>query len=387
MDESMSFAVLLVVAFIIIGLIMAFGTPLAEWSGTGTTGNYKLLASFPSIGNVGFSEQNVERNMDFGSFVLGRPQTGNLKIGGAESLPNLKVASVAWFGLTQEDTKSFNVRVGREILNDLRGVKISFDTGETNLLNNLLIKWNGKIVFERIANLNHYDVPIEKDNVKSSNVLEVSAAGPGLQFWASNVYNLRNFKIIAEYGDEKFFSFEIYPNEMGAWHQGNLRFYTTSGQTGEITIKLNGHEIYREQNPSHLVSINLEYSDIANIAKIGDNILAMKANNIFYIDDMNLDIILSTTRAERIREFNITNEDYNLLGRGKGEISFSVNRVLREGELSIELNGNNLDVNAVELGENKVEFTSSEASEGKNILKFSGTGGWDISEVDVGITY
>lgn len=387
MDENKSFAVLIVVAFIVIAILMAFGTPLAEWGETGTTGNSKLLASFPSIGNVGFSEQNVERSVEFGSLVLGRPQTGNLKIGGAESLPNLKVSSPAWFGLAAGDSKTFNIRAGQEILNDLRGAKISFDMGETNLLNNLVIKWNGKVVFERIANLNHYDVSIESSSVKGSNVLEVSAAGPGLQFWASNTYNLRNFQIIAEYGDEKFFSFEIYPSEMEAWSRGTLSFYTTSGQTGEITVKLNGHEIYKQQNPTHLVSINLEYSDIANIAKIGDNILAMKANKIFQIDSLNLDIVLSTTRAERIREFNITEEDYSLLGRAKGEISFDVDRVLRQGEMSIELNGNDIAVNTVEVGENKVEFTSSEASEGKNILKFSGTGGWDISEVKVGINY
>jgi hypothetical protein len=386
MDENMSFAVLLVVALIIIGILMAFGTPLAEWGGE-AGGNYRLFASFPSMGDVGFSENNVERSISFGSFTLGRPQTEDLKIGGSTSLPNLRVSSAAWFGLVQPDAKSFNVPVGHEILNGLRGAKISFDTGETNLLNNLVIKWNGKTVFERIANLNHYDVTIEKDYVKSSNVLEVSADAPGFQFWASNTYNLRNFGITAEYGDEKFFSFEIYPNEMEAWNKGTIRFYTTSGQTGEITVKLNGKEIYNEQNPSHFVSINLEYSDIATVAKIGDNILAMKSDNVFYIDNLNFDILLSTTRAERTREFNITEEDYGLLGRAKGRISFNVDRVLREGDLSIEINGKELDVQRVELGENEVEFTSGEASKGMNTLRFSGTGGWSISDVRVGVSY
>jgi len=386
MDENMSFAVLLVVAFVIIGILMVFGTPLVEWGGE-PSGNYQPLASFPSIGNVGFSEQNVERSVDFGSFVLGRPQTENLDIGGAKSLPNLKVSSAAWFGITQPDTKSFNIAVGQHILNDVRNVKVSFDTGETNLLANLVIKWNGKEVFNKLANLNHYDVSVDKENVRGTNTLEISAENPGFQFWATNTYNLRNFKVIAEYGDEKFFSFRIYPNEMGAWHQGTLRFYTTSAQTGIITIKLNGHEIYREQNPTHLVSVELNYSDIAHIAKIGDNILAMKANNVFQIDNLNLDIVLSTTRAERTREFNVTEEDYNLLGRAKGEISFTVDKVLKEGKLNIELNGNDLYSGSPQSGENKVEFTHNEAHKGMNTLKFSGTGGWDISEVEVGIRY
>jgi hypothetical protein len=386
MDENMSFAVLLVVAFVIIGILMVFGAPLAQWGGE-PSGNYQSLASFPSIGDVGFSEQNVERSVDFGSFVLGRPQTENLNIGGSKSLPNLRVSSAAWFGITQPDTKSFNINVGQHILNDLRSVKISFDTGETNLLASLVIKWNGKEVFNKLANLNHYDVSVDKDNVRGTNTLEISAENPGFQFWATNTYNLRNFKVTAEYGDEKFFSFDIYPNEMEAWHQGTLRFYTTSSQTGVITIKLNGHQIYREQNPTHLVSVQLNYSDIAHIAKIGDNILAMKADNVFQIDNLNLDIVLSTTRAERTREFNVTEEDYNLLGRAKGEIAFTVDKVLKEGKLNIELNGNDLYSGSPQSGENKVEFTYTEASKGMNTLKFSGTGGWDISEVEVGIIY
>lgn len=386
MDENLSFAVLLVVAFIIIGVLMVFGTPLSEWGGE-ANGNYQLLASFPSFGSVGFSEQNVERSINFGSFVLGRPQSENLKIGGAESLPNLKVSSGAWFGITHPDSKKFDVEVAQYVLSDLRGVKISFDMGETNLLGNLVIKWNGKTVFERVANLNHYDIPLEKDSIKKTNILEVSADNPGFQFWAVNTYNLRNFKIIAEYGEEKFFSFEIFPNEMEAWHQGTLRFYTTSSQTGELTIKLNGHEIYREQNPSHLVSVKLNYSDIANIAKIGDNVLALKANDVFQVDDLKLDIVLSTTRAERTREFNISEDDYNLLGRGKGEVSFVVDKIFKDGKLKIELNGKEISFQKPEAGENKLEFTQSDVSKGKNTIKFSGTGGWDISEVKIGIRY
>ena len=386
MDENMSFAVLLVVAFVIIAVLMAFGAPLAEWGGE-ANGNYKLLASFSSLGSVGFSEQNVERSIHFGSFTLGQPQTDNLKLSGAESLPNLKVSSAAWFGFTHPDMKKFNVEVEQHMLNDLRNVRISFDLGESNLLGNLVIKWNGEPVFEKVANLNHYEVSVDTGSVRSSNVLGVSAESPGFQFWVSNVYNLRNFKIIAEYGNEKFFSFEVFPKEMEAWHQGTLRFYTTSGQTGEITIKLNGHQIYREQNPSHLVSIKLNYSEIANVMKIGDNILSLKANNVFHIDDLKFDIVLSTTTAERTREFNITEEDYNLLGRGKGEIAFTVDRVFKDGKLNIELNGKSLSIPAPQTGENKVEFTTSDLFKGKNTLKFSGTGGWDISDVKVGVVY
>nr|NIS73226.1 hypothetical protein [Candidatus Aenigmarchaeota archaeon] len=286
MDE---FIVLMIVAFVIIGAMMLIGTPLAEWVGGewpigGVAGNYKSLASF-DLGRVGWSETEASRTVRFGSFTLGQTQAETLK-----QMWSLGV-SQGYFGA---DSKKFEVQVDQNVLNNLRDVKLTFDMGETNLYGNLIIKWNGKTVFDRLANLNRYDVVITPENVKESNTLEISAAGPGLYFWAATYYELKNFKVLGEYGPEKFMSFKVYPNEIEAWSKGILRFYTTKGQQGEIIIKLNGNEVYRESNPQHLVIKEFEYSEIGNIIRIGDNILAFKSDDVFEIDDVEFEISLST---------------------------------------------------------------------------------------------
>jgi hypothetical protein len=376
MDE---FIVLLVIAVVIIGAFMVIGTPLANWTtGNWTTsgGAYREIASF-ELGKVGLSESEVSRTAKFGSFTLGQTQSDTLK----------EMASV---GVTQgyfgSDPKKFDISVDQNVLNNIKDVKISFSIGETNLYGNLIIKWNDKIVFDKLANLNRYDVVIEPGDVRESNTLEIAAANPGLYFWAATLYDLENFKVAAEYGPEKFVSFKVYPNEIEAWNKGILRFYTTSGQAGEIRVKLNGMEIYVSSNPEHLVEEEYDYSDIGNAIKIGDNILAFKATNVYELDDVEFEIRLSSGAAVKERDFNVTSADLSALsGNDKGRIEFEVDSVYRQGVLNIKLNDNQLSVQTVREGKNTINFDDSDVLQGANTISFSGTGSWDISNVKVGI--
>jgi hypothetical protein len=372
----------MIVAFVIIGAMMLIGTPLAEWAGGGWPGgggggNYKSLASF-DLGKVGFSDTEVSRTARFGSFTLGQTQAETLK-----EMSTLKV-SQGYFGA---DPKLFDIRVDQNVLNNMKDVKVTFDIGETNLYANLVIKWNDKIVFDKLANLNRYDVVVQPEDVKELNTLEVSAGNPGPYFWAATYYELKNFKVLGEYGPEKFMSFKVYPNEVEAWSKGVLHFYTTGGQKGEITVKLNGKEIYRKTNPEHLVTRELEYSEIGNVLKIGDNILSFKSNDVFEIDDVEFEIQLSTGSLTKERDFEVSMEDVNLLRSGDGEIEFNVKSVYRQGVLNIKINNNQLNVQTVRSGENKIKFDSNDVLEGTNTIIFSGTGSWDIDDVKIGIRY
>ncbi|MEE9323920.1 MAG: hypothetical protein V3U72_05255 [Candidatus Aenigmarchaeota archaeon] len=380
MDE---FIVLLIVALVIIGAMMLIGTPLADWAGGewpgggGTTGNYKSLASF-DLGRVGSSETEVSRTLSFGSFTLGQTQAETLK-----EMSTLGV-SQGYFG---SDSKKFDVRIDQNVLSNLKDVKISFDMGETNLYGNLAIKWNDKMFFDKLANLNRYDVVIPPENVKESNTLEISAGNPGIYFWAATYYELSNFRVLGEYGPEKFMSFKVYPDEIESWSKGTLRFYTTKGQQGEITVKLNGKEIYRSSNPEHLVTKEFEYSEIGNALRIGDNILAFKSDDTFEIDDVEFEISLSSGGVTKEKDMNITIEDMNLLSSGKGEIKFTVKSIYRQGVLNINIGNNQLNLQTVRSGENTIEFDSNDVVEGTNTITFSGTGSWDISDAEIGIRY
>lgn len=378
MDE---FIVLLIIALVIIGAMMVIGTPLANWASgnwTGGTGNFKVIASF-DLGKVGLSGSEASRSVKFGSFTLGQMQSETLK-----EMASVGV-SQGYFG---SDPKKFEINVDQNVLNNLKDVKITFEMGETNQYGNLIFKWNDKVIFDKLANLNRYDIVIQPSDVRESNTLEISAGTPGMYFWAATYYGLQNFRVLAEYGSEKFVSFKVYPNEVEAWSKGVLKFYTTSGQQGNIRVKLNGQEIYSSSNPEHLVTKEFEFSQIGNILRVGDNVLSFKSSNVFNLDDVEFDIYLSGGSAAKERYFNITKDDMNLLrGNGKGKIEFNVDSIEKDGVLTIKVNNNQLNVQTVGSGKNTVEFASSYMVEGTNTVSFAGTGSWDISGVRVGIGY
>lgn len=368
------FVVLLIVAFVIIGAMVLVGGPLAEWAGGEWSpggGDGNVITSL-DLGRVGSSETAASRTASFGSFTLGETQAETLR-----QMDTLGV-SAGYFGA---DSKKFKVRVDENVRSNLKNVRISFDIGETNLYGNLLIKWNDKVFFNRLANLNRYDFTIPPENVEASNNLEVCTAGPGLYFWASTYYSLEDFNVVGEYGPEKFLSFKLYANEIEAWSKGVLKFYTTRDQTGEITVKLNGKEIYRETNPEHLVTEDIEYSEVGEVLRIGDNILSFKSTDAFKIDDVEFEVHLSTASLIKERDFEVTAEQMNLLDTNGGEIRFMVDDIYRPGVLSISINDNQLNMQSIKTGENVIDFDPEYIFEGTNTIKFSGTGSWDISGV------
>ncbi len=370
MDE---FIYVLIAAGVILVLLMAFGTPLVEWMNQEPNATrYEVVSQF-SLGEVGYSISEVARTINIGSFTLGKTQSEDLK-----SFPKIEVSN----SLLGSHFEKFDVELGSEILNGLKNIKISFDIAETNLYGNLVVKWNGESVLDTKANLNHYNITIDPEKVKLSNNIEVSCSGPGLLFWASTVYSLREFNVKAEYGPEKIQSFDLSLNELDTWEKGVLKFYTTKGQQAELIIKINNDEIYRKQGPEHLETVNITYPEVA--LKTGKNLIVFGVKNgVLDMDDVKMEIFLLGNQISRERKFNITTAQYNLVKQKGGQIEFNVAEVLKTGTLKIDINDHELNMDVSRTGEFSVYFDQSKISEGENTIEFSGTGGWDIQDVKI----
>lgn len=370
MDE---FIYVLIAAGVILVLLMAFGTPLVEWMNQEPNAtSYEVVSQF-SLGEVGYSISEVARTINIGSFTLGKTQSEDLK-----SFPEIEVSN----NLLGSHFEKFDVELGSEILNGLKNVKISFDIAETNLYGNLVVKWNGESVLDTKANLNHYNITIDPEKVKLSNNIEISCSGPGLLFWASTVYSLRDFNVKAEYGPEKIQSFDLSLKELDTWEKGVLKFYTTKGQQAELIIKINNDEIYRKQAPEHLETVNITYPEVA--LKTGKNLIVFGVKNgVLDMDDVKMEIFLLGNQISRERKFNVTTAQYNLVKQKGGQIEFNVAEVLKDGTLKISINDHELNMDVSRTGEFSVYFDQSKISEGENTIEFSGTGGWDIQDVKI----
>jgi hypothetical protein len=370
MDE---FIYVLIAAGVILVLLMAFGTPLVEWMNQEPNATrYEVVSQF-SLGEVGYSISEVARTINIGSFTLGKTQSEDLK-----SFPKIEVSN----NLLGSHFEKFDIELGSEILNGLKNIKISFDIAETNLYGNLVVKWNGESVLDTKANLNHYNITIDPEKVKLSNNIEISCSGPGLLFWASTVYSLREFNVKAEYGPEKIQSFDLSLKELDTWEKGVLTFYTTKGQQAELIIKINNDEIYRKQSPEHLETVNITYPEVA--LKTGKNLIVFGVKNgVLDMDDVKMEIFLLGNQISRERKFNLTTAQYNLVKQKGGQIEFNVAEVLKDGTLKISINDHELNMDVSRTGEFSVYFDQSKISEGENTIEFSGTGGWDIQDVKI----
>ncbi len=377
MDE---FLLVLIAGIVIVGVMLLVGIPLGEWTGVLQPADNQI-AHFESLGRVGLAEADeVSRTITFGSFAVGETNTQTL-----ETMPSFTVSTSLLGG---EDSKKFRIDVDQGILSGLRKVNVGFnindDPGKMSECSNLIMRWNDRSFFSKVPKLYHYDVAVEPDYVKTSNTLEFLGGTPPITCWGWNtMYTLDDMEVTAEYGPEKLLAFDIYSNELESWDMGRLKFYTTTSQEGKMTILLNGREIYSETDPENLETIELEYSDISDTMKVGNNILAFKSNDVFAVDNAVLELYLSTNDVVQEKDFQVTQEDMDAFT--EGNIIFIVDEIHKDGILKIRINGNEMGVQSVREGNNTVSFEKSDLVEGGNTVSFMGSGSWDISEVNMTI--
>lgn len=371
------FIYVLVIALVIVAAFTVFSAivPYQPQQPSGPVVNQTLnIANFTDIGTVGFSSDFQARSLGLGSFSVGETQEQNLK-----KLPKMVISTGL---LTGSQKEYFTINVPSYYLDVQRGVEISFDVFETNQYGNLLIKWNGKAFLNQRAAPRVYTVTIGPEYVEEENSLEIVADGPGLLFWASTVYDIRNFEVNLLYGPSRLFAFELGQSELQAFNRGELSFYGF-GDSGTMDVKINGVSVWnRLPAGTEKVVFNFTTGPI----NLGNNIISLTAQNgIFNLDNVQLKLFLSTNEVRKSRGFTISEDQFKLLASGArtGGVEFYVDSILRGGSMTITLNSKQLDVAGVKVGWNTVNFDSSEARQGSNSLEFSGQGYWNIADVAI----
>ena len=356
----------LIVIAIALMAIFYFMTPL---SSTVTPTGVKAIKEF-TLGSVGYVEAIPAKTLVLGTFKVGQTQTNVLR-----SLPRLTLSS-SLFGA---DSQEYVIDVPSWYHDSMEKLVINFNVAESNMYGNLVIKWNGREVFYETANPRGYSVEITPDYVEEQNTLVVMAEGPGMRFWANTIYDLRDLEVNLKYGPVKLYPFELFPNELQSFRNGEVQFYGSG--PAKLLVKVNGKQIYYK-TPTGQDSADFSFTDVP--LSMGENILSFETREgIVDLFNTELKIFLLTNQITRSRSFNLTSQDQLAMSqkRFRGRVTYTVESIEREGSLSIKLNGNTLSVPQPAVGENTVYFTSGDSREGKNTVEFSGTGSFEISKV------
>jgi len=360
------FAYVLVAAVIIIAVLLAIFALIPP-------GGIGIVASIENftLGGVGFTGENMD-SLSYGNFRVGDVNTETLK-----SVPQIQVSSSYLGGSSDKE----EIRILNAYVPLAREATITFRVYDsTPTYGNLIIKWNGLELYKNGASKGIYTLHIERQYIKEINNLEISCDGPGVYFWAATTYVLRDFTIKLDYGTMKLLPFVMGSKELETFKNGALEF--SSSGSGKLTIKVNGVQIFSAvPASSESVKFDLFNSGI----NPGNNMITMSVQgDPVSLQNVILKIFLSTDNIIKERTITIPKDKYDLFIQGyRGKIELEVTRITRQGAMSISLNGKELSVPSSIKGTNTIYFTASEAVEGSNTLRFSGTGGWEVGEVRI----
>ncbi|MFH1445292.1 MAG: hypothetical protein ABIF08_02310 [Nanoarchaeota archaeon] len=348
--------------------------------GIGLTGGEDLIeVDTFRVGAVGRVSQFPTSTIDLGSFTVGETQTELLK-----AVPMMTVYS----GLGGAESKKYEINIpeGFGDLAKREAVAINFDVSESNLYGDLVVKWNGKEFMRKRASPRQYTIVIPKEFVKASNNIEIYPEGPGLIFWASTTYTIKNFDIALNYGPSKIFSFQLNQDEIESWLKGRVDFFATS-QSGEaaskLIIKVNGDEIYSVK-PDGSGLVEFGYSDAPIL--LGDNLLTFAAqDDTIIMNGVKLKMFLTTSELIKTFNFKMDDAQINLISSGvyKPKVRFYIEQIASGGTLDIKVNGNARQISAMVTGPNNFYIPESYLSNGANIIEFSGTGSWYIGSATI----
>jgi len=365
-----SFVYVLIAAIIVLVVALAFFASIPP----GGIGLVTSVENF-TLGGVGFTGESMIMQ-NYGTFGVGDVSTDTLK-----KTPQIQVSS-SYFG-SQNGNMEVNllnayVPVSRQVI-------ITYRVHDAAAYGNLVIKWNGLELYNGKASKGVQTLHVAHEYINEHNSLQIYCEGPGIFFWASTVYVLRDFQVDLDYGNMKLLPFTLSAKEVETFKNGALEFNNMYGGTGRLFVKLNGQTIF-SGTPGSSESAKFDMFTGVGISP-GNNMIALSTEEgTFRLSNVVLKIFVSTDNLVKERAFSLSKEQYDLFIQGyQGKIEFKVNRIMKQGSLSIKLNEKELNVPTVREGVNSVIFTGQEAQEGSNTLVFSGTGGWDIGEVDIGL--
>lgn len=138
-------------------------------------------------------------------------------------------------------------------LSILKGASINIVVEDANKLGNLMVNFNDAEVYNDKAGTGEIIIPLGKNQLNKTNVVNIKADTPGFVFWASTLYQLRSAKVVVnlEGSFAKELAFKLRPAEVSNLDSLRLAYKVEDFSSGlpEMTIKLNGQTIYKA-NPS-----------------------------------------------------------------------------------------------------------------------------------------
>jgi len=133
-------------------------------------------------------------------------------------------------------------------------IEIIVDDSSQN--GNLIVEFNGQIVFNQKVGPGRVSIQLTKDQIKDSNVVTIRSGSPGWKFWETTIYKLTSVKFGINFQGTSFktFQFTMTTDDVSKFRFGRLSFRITSSTTpSDMLITINDQRFFRGIPPSAFI--------------------------------------------------------------------------------------------------------------------------------------
>lgn len=192
-----------------------------------------------------------------------------------------------------------------------------------------------KTIGGEIGDLISVTIPLSL--LKETNELEFAASNPGLAFWRSNIYVLKNIELTLQSFKAGSFThkFDVTTSELAESGKAKLiAFLKSNGAEVPLTITLNDIELYKGiPSPDFELALPLEHLKTENKLT-----WSTERNGDYIINFPKIELVLSPANSEKIYNFNIATNEFTSINLGRFECKLTIQRGALFGFANIEVN-------------------------------------------------
>ena len=204
------------------------------------------------------------------------------------------------------------------------------------------IYFNDALIYEGELELGTINpIKIKKSYLSEHNVITFKAVSPGLAFWRTNYFQLKDIKLFATIVEKNLNSrttFLVYPEELSEPEKLSLRFYPDCVQTdiGYLDASINGVNVY------HGVPVcgNVNYVEYSpTVLKKGSNTLEFNSQGSALLREVVVEV-QSKKQVYPTYYFNLDEDDYDAIESGAKKAMLYIEFVDSDNKLELNINGN-----------------------------------------------
>jgi len=262
---------------------------------------------------------------------------------------------------------------------------------DTNLYGPLVIILNGNLLYENLSLAGKHEIEFNKSLLADENTLEIKAGSSGWRFWAPTVYIL-DFKLVLGTLGMKTKTYEFtLGDEAVALSGARFNAYGTKQGTGNLIVKVNGVEIYRDNKTYVLQDFSFRETNL----KSGKNKIDLltEQNTKYDLKEAELIIFYQPVYKSKVFWYNITSSGYAELNNKNLTLKFYIERIAGDVvSIPIRIEDGRSFIHTIipqgilrDRQWQSVLLTKNELYTGSNKIEFSasGTGGILITNITV----